>query len=72
MNDFEAPLESVNEKSDPANVPHPTLLDAFRFWLKLGIISFGAVQHYCGRGGGGPESRRLVRNARPLFRQSGI
>jgi len=41
MKDLEAPLESVNEKSDPRLVPHPTLWEAFRFWLKLGFISFG-------------------------------
>jgi len=34
-------LKATHERSNQPNPPHPTFAEAFRFWLKLGFISFG-------------------------------
>jgi chromate transporter len=41
MNPIEANLQIDNKKSNQNPIPHPTFREAFRFWLKLGFISFG-------------------------------
>jgi len=38
---IEADLKIENSESDPLTTPHPSFGNAFRFWLKLGFISFG-------------------------------
>jgi len=41
MNPFEANRQPDNPESNPHAIPHPTFKAAFRFWVKLGFISFG-------------------------------
>ena len=41
MNSFEENLQTADEARDQLTPPHPTCAEAFRFWLKLGFISFG-------------------------------
>jgi chromate transporter len=41
MNSFEENLQTADEARDQLTPPHPTFAEAFRFWLKLGFISFG-------------------------------
>jgi chromate transporter len=40
-NSDEPALKSENNGSKQPATPHPTFAEAFRFWLKLGFISFG-------------------------------
>jgi chromate transporter len=41
VNSFEENLQAADEARDQLTAPHPTFGEAFRFWLKLGFISFG-------------------------------
>ena len=41
MNPIEANWKIDNKESNPHAIPHPTFGEAFRFWVKLGFISFG-------------------------------
>jgi len=52
MNPVEANRQADNLKSNQPVIPHPTFGAAFRFWVKLGFISFGgpagqiAIMHH--------------------------
>jgi chromate transporter len=41
MNPVEANLQIDNKESNQHAIPHPAFGEAFRFWVKLGFISFG-------------------------------
>jgi len=41
VNTVEADLKVAHEERNQLTTPHPTFGEAFRFWLKLGFISFG-------------------------------
>jgi chromate transporter len=41
VNRFEENLQAADEARDQLTPAHPTFGEAFRFWLKLGFISFG-------------------------------
>jgi chromate transporter len=41
VNSFEENLQAADEARHQLTPPHPTFGEAFRFWLKLGFISFG-------------------------------
>ncbi len=41
MNTVEENLQVAHEARNRVTTPHPTFGEAFRFWLKLGFISFG-------------------------------
>ena len=41
MNLVEANRQNDKQKGNLLTIPHPTFGEAFRFWVKLGFISFG-------------------------------
>ncbi len=41
MNVADKNLKSASEERDQTTIPHPAFAEAFRFWVKLGFISFG-------------------------------